>query len=280
MALIDGDGRLFGRVNVIDACVAALVTALLAMTPFVYRAFRTRPVTVTAVLPHKLTIGEPMRVQVKGEQFRPYLQAFAGRRGERFMLDEVDRSRFQATYLLVSPELAELQFPDEIGTGTFDLNIADRGRVVAVIPSAFTVTQPDRAVAVRPMKVQFYPPPEAVSLIRVGDRDFSEPRLPTSPVSEPATVVAVEPRPERRELIDMHLTAKGDTWYGQPMIGQLVEVTLRVPQSQMGPESWVYNEEGIRVGGLFTLTTDRYRLRGIVTWVGDLEPTPSAGPAK
>lgn len=280
MALIDRDGRVFGRVNVIDTCAMALVMALLAMTPLVYRAFRTRPVIVTGVLPHTLTIGQPMRVQVKGDQFRPYLQAFAGRTGERFMLDEVERSRFQATYLLVAPDLVELRFPDEIGTGTYDLHFAQRGRVVATAPAAFTVGQPERAVAIRPMKVQFYPPPDAVSLIRVGDRDLTEPRLPTSPVSEPATVVAVDPRPERREVIDMHLTAKGDTWYGQPMVGQLVEVSLHVPQSQVGPESWMYNEEGIHVGGLFTLTTDRYRLRGVVTWIGDLQRTPSPGAAK
>ena len=280
MALIDRDGRVFGRVNIIDACATALVMALLAMTPFAYRAFRTRPVTVTGVLPHTLTIGQPMRVQVKGDQFRPYLQAFAGRAGERFMLDEVERSRFQATYLLVAPDLVELRFPDEIGTGTYDLHFAQRGRVVATVPAAFTVSQPERAVAIRPMKVQFYPPPDAVSLIRVGDRDLTEPRLPTSPVSEPATVAAVDPRPERREVIDMHLTAKGDNWYGQPMVGQLVEVTLNVPQSQVGPESWMYNEEGIRVGALFTLTTDRYRLRGVVTWIGDLQRTPPPAGSK
>jgi uncharacterized protein DUF4330 len=274
VAVIDADGRVFGRVNVIDAGAIVLLAAMIPLAIVALLTFRTRPLLITGVVPRTLTVGSPMRVQVKGEQFRPYLQAFVERTGQRFMIDEVDRSRNMATYLLSSPELVELHFP-EIIPGTYDLYFTEHSRVVASSTAAIVVAQPPAASAEQLVKVQFYPPPEGVPLIRTGDRDVVEPRLPTSAVNPPATIVAVEPKPERREVVDMHLLPS-ETWYGQPMLGQLVEVTLRVPVSEIRPGAWTYNEDAMRVGRLFTMTTDRYQLRGVITWVGEVKPTAGA----
>jgi hypothetical protein len=270
MAVMDRNGRLFGRINIIDACALAVAIAVVPASLVAYRALRMRPLVISAVRPHKLTIGSPMRVQLEGSQFRPFLEAYVGPAGKPFILDEADRGTQKGIYMLVSPALVEVRFP-VIPAGTYDLYLADHGRIVANSPAAITVSQPDYALGVRTMKVQFYPPPEAVPLIRVGDKDIVEPKLPTSPVNEPAVVTAVDPRPERREVIDMHLTAKQESWYGQPMLGQLVEVTLRLPQSEIAPNGWYYNDESVLVGGLFMLTTDRYKLRGVVTWMSDVQ---------
>jgi hypothetical protein len=275
MAVIDSNGRLFGRLNPIDAAAFVFAILLVAVAGAALATFRPRPVAITGVMPRTLTVGSPMHVQVKGEQFRPYLQAFVERTGQRFMIDEVDRSRNKATYLLSSPELVELQF-GEIVPGTYDLYLTEHSRVVASSTGAIVVSQPAAATAEQSITVQFYPPPAAISLIRVGDRDVVEPRLPTSAVNPPATVVAVEPRPERREVIDMHLLPS-ESWYGQPMVGQLVEVTLRVPVAEVRPGAWTYNEDAMRVGRLFTMTTDRYQLRGVITWVGEVKKGAPVG---
>jgi hypothetical protein len=270
VAIVDSKGRVFGRVNVIDAFVLLVLIALVPTTLAAYRAFRARPVTVISVSPKRLFIGLPVRLDVTGTEFRPYLQVFVAKAGEAFSMEEVNRSQFQGTYLLSSPSSVELRFPD-LGRGTYDLFLAEHGRVIISLPAAFSVGQPDYPQGVRTLNVQFYPPPEAVPLIRVGDKDFVEPRLPTSPVSEPAVVTAVEPRHVKREVVDMRMTPKQDRWIGQPMIGELVEVTLRLPVMETTPDHWAYGEAGIRVGGLFTLTTDRYRLHGVVTFLGPVE---------
>jgi hypothetical protein len=276
--MIDADGRVFGRVNVIDAGALVLLAAMIPLAILALLTFRPRPLIITGVVPRSLTVGSPMRVQVKGAEFRPYLQAFVEHTGQRFMIDEVDRARNMAKYLLISPDLVELQFP-EIIPGTYDLYFTEHGRVVATSSAAIIVAQPATASGEQQIKVQFYPPPESVSLIRAGDRDIVEPRKATSAVDPSATVVAVDPKPERREVVDMHLLPS-ETWYGQPMLGQLVEVTLRVPVSEVRPGAWTYNEDAMRVGRLFTMTTDRYQLRGIITWVGEVKRNAAAGGAQ
>ena len=53
---------------------------------------------------------------------------------------------------------------------------------------------------------------------------------------------------------------------------------LRVPVSEVRPGAWTYNEDPMRIGRLFTMTTERYQLRGVITWVGDVKPS-AAGAA-
>jgi len=228
VAIVDSKGRLFGRLNLIDAAALAVLIALVPALLAGYRAFRARPITVTGITPKRLEIGAPARFQITGTAFQPYLQVFLAKAGEPFAMEEVNRSQYMGTYLLASPSLVEVTFPD-LERGTYDLYLAEHGRVISSRPAAFTVSQRDYPKGARIVKVQFYPPPEAVQLIRVGDRDIVTPRLPTSVVTDPAVVTAVDRRHITREVIDMRLTPKQDRWIGQPMSGELVEVTLRMP---------------------------------------------------
>lgn len=271
MALIDRDFRVFGRVNVIDAVALVLATGIVLVALVAYRAVQTRPLEITAVRPHQLPVASPARVRIEGTSFRPFLEGFVTRAGRPFVVKYADESTPRATaYLLESPVRAELEFP-ALAAGDYDLYVVDHGLIVARSLGALTVGQPDLPLGVRTMKVQFYPPPQAVPLIRVGDKDLVEPRLPTSPIAHPAVVTAVEPRHEVRRVIDMRLTDEGVSWMGQPIAGELVDVTLRVPQFSVRPGVWTYNEAPVRVGALFTLTTERYQLRGFITWIGDFE---------
>jgi len=270
VTVIDREGRVLGRVNVIDACALLLAVSVVPAAFAAYSALRERPVHIDAIRPRQLTVGSPMRVQIDGAQFRPYFEAFIIPAGQTFVPIYRGASVQKVSYLLSSPSLVQLELP-ELSAGDYDLYFVEHGRVIASRPAGIVVRQPDYPEGVRMMKVQFYPPPPSVSLIQVGDKDIVEPRGTSSFVGAPAVVTAVDVRGERREVVDMHLTPAQDSWFGQPMIGELVEVTLRVPMSEIRPNAWTYSEASIRVGGLFTLTTDRYRFHGIVTWMGPIE---------
>ena len=165
-------------------------------------------------------------------------------------------------YLLSSAVGAELQ-PPALAPGTYDLYLYDRGRLLAARPAALTVTAP-RAQATRQAKVRFYLPPETASLIKAGDKD------------QPAGAVVsnVRQSDERSEVMEMHLLDRENLWTGQRMTGQLVEVTLEVPLARIGPDAWAYGDQQVLAGNVFQMTTDRYRLHGVVTWVGDIQPRP------
>jgi hypothetical protein len=270
VAIVDRNGRVFGLLNVIDAFVLLVAIALVPASIAAWRAFRERPVVLGSVTPTRLFVGSPVHVQLSGTQFRPYLQAFVARAGEPFSIEDVDRGKYMGTYLLSSPSLAELHFPD-LAPGRYDLYLTEHGRVIVSRAAAFSVSQPDYPVGVRTLKVQFYPPLEAVSLIHVGDKDILEPTRPSSLIGDPAVVTAVLVRPDKREVVDMRMAPKQDRWIGLPTMGRLVEVTLRLPVLEIQPDGWAYGEESIRAGGLFTLTTESYRFHGVITWVSEVE---------
>jgi hypothetical protein len=259
MALVDGHGRLFGRINVIDAAALAAVIVAAPAMALGYRALRHQPIEISDVRPPTLTVGQPMRVHLTGREFRPFLQAYAGRTGQPFTLPEVDRLSQRATFLLASPTSVELVLP-ELQPGTYDLRLYDQGHEVASRTAALTVREPDYPSGLREVTVRCYPLPETVPLIRVGDRD-----LPGG-----ATIAAARTTNERAEIMEMHLTEDDTVWSGQKMIGQLVDLTLQVPQIEVEPGRWMYGDRMVRAGDVFPLTTDRYRLHGVVISLGDV----------
>jgi hypothetical protein len=198
-------------------------------------------------------------VKLDGSGFRPYLQAYFAPSGSPFVLTQADRMSQKTRYLLSSAIGAELQ-PPALAAGTYDLYIYDQGRLLATRPAALTVTDA-RTQATRQAKVRFYLPPETAVLIKAGDKD------------QPggAIVTDVRQSDERSEVMEMHLVEQDSVWTGQRMTGQLVEITLDVPLTQIGADAWAYGDQQVLAGNVFLMTTDRYRLHGVVTWVGDLQ---------
>lgn len=264
MTVLDAKGRLLGRVNIIDAAVLAIVVAAIPAAVIGYRSLRHDAIDINSIEPSTVTAGEPARVHLGGAGFRPYLRAYFGTAGRPFVLSQADRLAQQTTYLLSSAVGVELQLP-ALAPGSYDLFLYDQGRQVASRPAALTVRAP-HAQATRPVKVRFYPPPETAPLIRIGDRD------------QPGGAVVTDVRQtnERSEVMEMHLTDQDNLWTGQKMTGQLVEVTLDVPQVETSPNAWTYRDQFVLAGNIFLLTTDRYRLHGVVTWIGDARQTPAA----
>ncbi len=264
MTVLDSKGRLFGRVNVIDAAVLAVVVAAIPAAVVGYRSLRHNAIEITAVVPSTITAGQPARAHLDGAGFRPYLQAYFAAAEKPFVLSQADRMSQKTTYLLSSAVGVELQLP-ALEAGTYDLHLYDQGRRVASRPEAITVREPTPQ-ATRQVKVRFYPPAETVPLIRIGDRD------------QPGGAVITDLRQtgERSEVMEMHLTDQDTMWTGQRMTGQLVEVTLDVPQVESGPNSWTYRGQPVLAGNVFLLTTDRYRLHGVVMWISDVRQAPAA----
>ncbi len=140
LTLIDEHGRLFGKVNLIDAIVGLGGTFLVLIGYSAYILFRTPPPLIIEVKPAKTVEGEPTQVTVIGDHLRPFLVATVGGR--------------DAEFLLGSPTSAVLMVPD-LPAGTYDVTLYDVASEVARRPGALTVVPRPRLeiTAVEPATV-------------------------------------------------------------------------------------------------------------------------------
>jgi hypothetical protein len=128
MAIVDERGRLFGRFNLIDASVVAVVVLLLPVAYAAYVLFRPPPIRITAVTPNRVERGSGTHIRLTGEHLRPYLRAEVGR---------VQPARF----LIETPTEGEIAMPD-LEPGTYDLALYDETEEVARMAGAITVVAP------------------------------------------------------------------------------------------------------------------------------------------
>lgn len=130
MSIIDEQGRLFGRVNLIDAVVAAAVLVLAPIAYAAYVLFRPAPIAIVSVEPSRFPQGQQQRVHITGVHLRPYLRAqFADEQVHSFLID--------------TPSSAEAIVP-VLPPGTYDLTLYDEADRVAVLKNAVTVLAPDK----------------------------------------------------------------------------------------------------------------------------------------
>jgi hypothetical protein len=127
MALIDERGRLFGRINIIDAAVLLL---LVAMIPLAYGAvilFRQPEPVLRAVEPSVLS-PRVERIRITGENLRPFLRvSFNDHQG--------------TTFALIDAQTAEVRVP-ELPAGSYDVILYDVAREVSRLRGAVTVEGP------------------------------------------------------------------------------------------------------------------------------------------
>lgn len=124
MALIDDRGRLFGRVNVIDAAVGAMVVAVIPLLYASYALFRQPQPTILAVEPRTVT-PTTTTVRITGENLRPFL---------RVSFNQIQGT----TFALLSPSTAEVKVPD-LPSGQYDVILYDVAREVSRLAGAITV---------------------------------------------------------------------------------------------------------------------------------------------
>jgi hypothetical protein len=125
MAIVDERGRLGGRVNLIDAVVAFLILVLIPVAFGAYLLFRTPKAILTAINPPKLYQGGNLRIEVQGENLRPFMRVrFDTLQGKTFMIG--------------GTRGAMVDLPD-LGPGVYDVTLYDYMQEVSRLPKALTI---------------------------------------------------------------------------------------------------------------------------------------------
>ena len=127
MPLIDERGRLFGRVNLVDAGMLLGVCLLIPLTYGAYLLFQPEPARLVAVEPALLEPGTTIRFTVKGEHLRPALRILVGRTTTRF--------------LFADPETGVVEV-SRLDPGSYDVSLLDEAQVIHMLPGALRVSSP------------------------------------------------------------------------------------------------------------------------------------------
>jgi hypothetical protein len=125
MAIVDERGRLGGKVNLIDAVVAFLILVLIPVAFGAYLLFRTPQARLTALNPATILQGPNLRIEVQGENLRPFMRvSFNDLQGK--------------SYAIQSTRGAMVELPD-LAAGTYDVVLYDHMQEVHRLPKALTV---------------------------------------------------------------------------------------------------------------------------------------------
>jgi Domain of unknown function (DUF4330) len=158
MPIIDERGRVFGRLNLVDAAVGLLMLALLPAAYLSYVLFKDPVPVVTSVVPSVLPHGANQQVEVRGEHFRPYMRvSFNDTQGR--------------TFLFYGTTSAFVGVPD-LPPGTYDIVLYDYMQEVSRLRGAFTLDAPPPPPTI-PVEVSGFltsVTPELVKGLQVGYR--------------------------------------------------------------------------------------------------------------
>jgi hypothetical protein len=125
MAVVDEQGRLFGRFNVFDAIVAVLVLWLIPIAYGGYLLFRAPSPTLISAEPSTVVHAPEMKFRVRGTHFAPYLRVSAGRyQGRTFKFN--DTTDADVDLVNVPP-------------GVYDLILYDNSQERSRIPNGLTI---------------------------------------------------------------------------------------------------------------------------------------------
>ncbi|MGQ0736179.1 MAG: hypothetical protein ACT4QD_21320 [Acidobacteriota bacterium] len=136
MRWIDADGRLFGRVNLVDAAIGAFVVLLVPLALGTVLLFRAPTPVIEGVDLAPLTMTEDRaalgsalagKVKVRGSGLRPVLRAEIGHRPA-------------LAFIFENPSSADVLFGD-LPAGTHDLVLYDGVQEVARVAGAITIPE-------------------------------------------------------------------------------------------------------------------------------------------
>ena len=129
MAIVDAQGRLWGRWNLLDAVVVVFVVALVPLVYGAYALFRTPPPSLVALGPAVVESGAPnLRVRIQGVNLRPFLR--------------VSFDTYQGrTFLFMDSTKAEVELND-MPPGVYDVVLYDNMQERSRLPKALAVLAP------------------------------------------------------------------------------------------------------------------------------------------
>ncbi|MGE3189127.1 MAG: DUF4330 family protein [Vicinamibacterales bacterium] len=268
--MIDSKGRLFGRVNAVDALVVVFVLLLVPLAYASYVLFRMPPPVVSAVTPSMLPSSGPRIIHVTGDGFVPYLRAFFGKHDEPLAVAGRNPAATQGAYLLETPVSADIRVPEELPPGDYDLYLFDETRQVAAYPSAFTVPEPSIEDHTYEVLVRFIISPEIVPLLQVGQVDTTvDPATPES-----AEIVRLEISKEPANQFEMSMARTEPQYFGAFVPATVVRATVRVRAREYNGVLR-FQTEPLRAGERFRFQTRDYLIRGTVLRLTRLPEEPS-----
>ena len=124
MQVLDDRGRIFGKVNIIDAAVLVFVGLLIPLAYGAYLLFRTPQAQVLALEPTRVS-PTTTEVMVRGQHLRPYLRMFVG--------DQ------PGTFFFGTPNEGILRLP-RLLRGTYDVVLYDERRELGRLNAALVIS--------------------------------------------------------------------------------------------------------------------------------------------
>lgn len=188
MALLDDRGRLFGKINLIDAAVVLLLFGLVPLGFASWQLFRLPPTFVASEVFVMRPLAEGQRYQLKGQNLRPFLRVFIGDAPARFLFD--------------TPDHGEVLLP-ALPAGKYDLKVYDDTHEVARLTGVIAVVADDPPVvsAIVPSTLEFTRAPQHLVIsgqrlppaakVMIGSVDAGYQR--TSATAAELTVPALQP---------------------------------------------------------------------------------------
>jgi len=229
---IDDHGRLFGRVNVVDAAIGAFVLGLLPIAYGTFLLFRPSAPRITSVVRVPITMEErrlaggsrlAAKLKVRGSGFRPMLRA---------SIDEASALGF----VFENPNSADV-LVGEVAPGTHDLVIYDGVQEVARSAGAVTI-QAVPPARIRVTGTLFDLDESTAAALHPG------PLTPGATVSQADIVQLGNVRPGRHRLT----TDQGSA--DVTVAGRFERPVVMMVQCDLDPQN-----EGCAVGGVPLATT-------------------------
>ena len=125
MALVDERGRLFGRLNLLDAVLLILLLGLLPLGYAAYALFREQPPRIVSVSPQRAEQSVELRLNIKGENLRPYMRISAG-------TNQAVDFLFRSTTEVEAPFI-------NLPAGEYDVVLFDHAQERFRLPKALTI---------------------------------------------------------------------------------------------------------------------------------------------
>ena len=126
MTVIDENGRIFGKVNLIDLLV---VSTLVGLIPLIYGAFllfRTPDPQLQSVTPSQLVLEETRSIRIIGANLRTNLRVRIGTANTE-------------AFLVESQTAAEVRLPGDLLPGTYDVVLLDQELELGRLPDALSI---------------------------------------------------------------------------------------------------------------------------------------------
>ena len=93
MALVDDQGRLFGRWNVVDGLIGVVLLALIPLLYGAFLLFRPSASSLTSIEPARVIAGNEVEFTVRGNNLRPYMRvSFGSEQGITYLFQDATKA--------------------------------------------------------------------------------------------------------------------------------------------------------------------------------------------